>query len=219
MAMGVSQDQAKSMLDFDRLAHAPLAREPFQYLQAEGLLDAPSLARIGADFPKIDKPGIFPLSELDYGEAFAELIEEIRGARLEALLGEKFGLDLSDKPLMVTVRGRCQKRDGRIHTDSKDKLLTCLLYLNGPEWTEEGGCLRLLRNGSSIDNPLAEVAPLGGNFVAFKRTDNSWHGHAPFVGERRYVMFNWVRSDVALAKNLGRHKLSAAFKRLGLFGA
>jgi hypothetical protein len=206
------------MLDFDRLGRAPLVSEPFPHLQAERLLDAAALARITADFPWIDKPGIFPLSELTYGEAFAELIEEIRGARLEALLGEKFGIDLSDKPLMVTVRGCCQKRDGRIHTDSKDKLVTCLLYLNGPQWKEEGGCLRLLRDGWSLDYPIAEVAPVGGNFVAFKRTDNSWHGHAPFVGERRYVMFNWVRSDAVLAKNLGRHKLSAAFKRLGLFG-
>jgi hypothetical protein len=206
------------MLNFDILARATATAEPFPHMQAANLLDAASLSRIGADFPLIEKPGIFPLSELAYGEAFAELIEDIRGAQLETVLGEKFGLDLSDKPLMVTVRGRCQKRDGRIHTDSKDKLLTCLLYLNGPEWKEEGGSLRLLRDGRSIENPIAEVAPLGGNFVAFQRTDNSWHGHAPFVGERRYVMFNWVRSDVALAKNLGRHKLSAAFKRLGLLG-
>ena len=206
------------MLDFDVLARTPVATEPFPHMQAANLLDAATLTRIGAAFPRIDKPGIFPLSELTYGETFAELVEDIRGTRLEGMLGEKFGLDLSDKPLMVTVRGRCQKRDGRIHTDSKDKLLTCLLYLNGPEWKEEGGCLRLLRNGWSLDYPIAEVAPLGGNFVAFQRTENSWHGHAPFIGERRYVMFNWVRSDVALAKNLGRHKLSAAFKRLGLFG-
>jgi hypothetical protein len=206
------------VLNLDILSRAPVAAEPFPYLQAAHLLDAPTLARITADFPHIDKPGIFPLSELSYGEAFAELVEEIRGPRLELLLGQKFGLDLSDKPLMVTVRGRCQKRDGRIHTDSLDKLLTCLLYLNGPEWREEGGSLRLLRNGWSLDYPIAEVAPVGGNFVAFKRTDNSWHGHAPFIGERRYVMFNWLRSETALAKNLGRHKLSAAFKRLGLIG-
>ena len=36
----------------------------------------------------------------------------------------------------------------------------------------------------------------------------------PFVGQRRYVMFNWVRSDAALTRQLGRHKLSARIKKL-----
>ena len=58
------------------------------------------------------------------------------------------------------------------------------------------------------------MPPNGGTLVVFKRTDNSWHGHHPYEGERRYVMFNWVTSDVTLAKNLGRHKLSARLKRL-----
>ena len=118
---------------------------------------------------------------------------------------------------MITVRGHCQKKDGRIHTDSKDKLVTCLLYLNDPSWSPQGGRLRLLRNGKDLNSTIAEVPPEGGNFVAFKRTENSWHGHEPFEGQRRYIMFNWLQSDVALAKNLGRHRLSAVFKRMGLF--
>jgi hypothetical protein len=212
------KSQEYAVLNFDILGKTPVATEPFPYMAAANILDASSLDEIAAAFPLIEKPGIFPLSELDYGEAFARLIEDIQGARLEGVMSEKFGIDLSDKPLMVTVRGHCQKKDGRIHTDSKDKLVTCLLYLNAPQWKEEGGCLRLLRNGGNLTDMIAEVPPNGGSFVAFKRTDNSWHGHAPFVGQRRYVMFNWVRSEVALAKNLGRHKLSAVFKRLGLIG-
>ena len=134
------------------------------------------------------------------------------------MMSEKFGVDLSDKPLMIHVRGQCQKRDGRIHTDSTDKVITCLLYLNAPSWEAEGGNLRLLRDGKNLENMIAEVSPVGGNFIAFQRTENSWHGHHPFVGPRRYVMFNWVRSNMALARNLGRHKFSAALKRLGLLG-
>lgn len=205
------------MLNLQAISTASVATEPFPHMAVQGVLDSAALQRIGRDFPRIDKPGIFSLSDLSVQGAFAELIEALQAEDLEGVLEEKFGIDLSDKPLMVTVRGHCQKKDGRIHTDSKDKILTCLLYLNESGWPEQGGCLRLLRDGKNLDNIIAEVPPVGGHFVAFVRTDNSWHGHAPFVGQRRYVMFNWVRSDVALAKNIGRHKLSAAFKRIGLF--
>jgi hypothetical protein len=205
------------MLQFNRLATASVTREPFPYMTATNVVDDSGLARITADFPNITKPGIFPLSEVTYGQAFADLIKEVHSAELESLMSDKFNVDLSGKPLFVTVRGFCQKKDGRIHTDSKDKIVTCLLYLNDKTWNEEGGRLRLLRDGRNLDNIIAEISPQGGTLVAFQRTDNSWHGHAPFIGPRRYIMFNWVRSDVALAKNLGRHKLSAAFKRLGIF--
>jgi len=184
---------------------------------ASNVIEPENLVRISTDFPAIARPGVFPLSELQYGASFEALIENIRGRDLEALLEEKFDMSLRNNPLMITVRGQCHKRDGRIHTDSKDKILTCLLYLNDQDWQEDGGRLRLLRDGSNIDNMIAEVSPRGGNFVAFKRTDISWHGHLPFEGRRRYIMFNWMRSDVALAKNLGRHKLSSLFKRMGFY--
>ncbi|MDR3448929.1 MAG: 2OG-Fe(II) oxygenase [Alphaproteobacteria bacterium] len=206
-----------ALLNLDALKAAPVTTEPFPYMAASNAVESGALRAISADFPPIDKPGVFPLSEIDYGGAFAQLIEDVQGADLEVLLEEKFGMSLSDKPLMITVRGMCQKKDGRIHTDSKDKILTCLLYLNDAGWSAEGGRLRLLRDGRDLDSTIAEIPPDGGNFVAFKRTDHSWHGHAPFEGPRRYIMFNWVRSDLALAKNIGRHKLSAAFKRMGIF--
>jgi SM-20-related protein len=203
------------LLNLAALQQARVTTEPFPHIAVSGVLDPDSLSLVSRDFPAISRPGVFSLSDLDYGEAFARLIADIDGPELEALLEEKFGLTLSDKPLMITVRGQCQKKDGRIHTDSKDKLLTCLLYLNESHWDDQGGRLRLLRNGQDLNDLIAEIPPLGGNFVAFQRTDISWHGHEKFEGQRRYVMFNWLRSDLALAKNLGRHKLSAAFKKLG----
>ena len=39
---------------------------------------------------------------------------------------------------MVTVRGRTDARDGKIHSDSKSKLVTVLLYMNGT-WEKPGG--------------------------------------------------------------------------------
>lgn len=203
------------MLNLEQLRHAPVAHDPFPYMTASGLLSPGDLMRIGKDFPAITQPGIFSLSDLNCKGAFADLVEEIRSSALESIIEQQFGVDLSDKPLMITVRGCCQKKDGRIHTDSKDKIITCLLYLNDPVWPAYGGRLRLLRDGKDINSTIAEVSPEGGNLIAFKRTDCSWHGHEPFEGQRRYIMFNWVQSDAVLAKNLGRHKLSAIFKRMG----
>lgn len=203
------------MLRLDAIERSPITLQPFSYFTTKGVLDSQWIERINGDFPVIDRPGVFPLSELSFGPAFAKLISEIDSLELEAVMERKFGVDLSDKPLMITVRGHCQRKDGRIHTDSKDKIVTCLLYLNDT-WQESGGRLRLLRDGHDLDSVIAEVPPDGGTLVAFKRADNSWHGHAPFEGPRRYVMFNWVRSQATLNKNLFRHKLSARLKRLGV---
>ena len=205
------------MLNLAALAESSVTSEPFPHLTASGLVNPWALKQVSRDFPDITQPGVFPLSELRYGPAFERLVEDIQGAEVEAMLERKFGLTLSDKSLMVTVRGWCQARDGRIHTDSKDKVLTCLLYLNPGEWEPEGGRLRLLRGGRDLEDMIAEVPPAGGSLVAFVRTDKSWHGHAPFEGPRRYVMFNWMRSDAVRALNLGRHKLSAAVKAMGRF--
>jgi len=200
------------VIDLDVIEQTPVTQAPFPYLVVENIVDEAGIRNVNADFPEIHAPGVFPLSALETRGAFEALIREIQGPALRDLLAEKFQLDLTDKPLMVTVRGQCQKKDGRIHTDSKDKILTCLLYLN-ESWGESGGRLRLLRDGKNLDNMIAEVPPSGGTLVAFKRTDISWHGHYPFEGQRRYVMFNWLTSEATLEKNLLRHRLSAWVKR------
>ena len=43
------------------------------------------------------------------------------------LVGERLGMDLKDRPPMLTIRGRTGPKDGQIHTDSKSKLVTVLL--------------------------------------------------------------------------------------------
>ncbi len=200
------------MLKVDAIASANAAREPFCYFQAQ-VLEKYDLDNVREDFPSIEKPGIFPLEELSFGPAFGALIREMQSPAVAEAVGKQLSIDLKGLPTMVTVRGRAQSKDGRIHTDTKDKVATCLLYLNGA-WDESGGRLRLLRNGEDLEDYIAEVPPHGGTFVAFKVSPNSWHGHKPFVGERRYVMMNWLRSDAARARQLGRHKLSAKVKRL-----
>lgn len=203
------------MINLDVLEKVQAAKEPFPHFVAQGLIDKENMKAISADFPDITKPGVFYISDLKYGDAFASLIESIRSKELAEIVGRKLGINLVGKRLMISVRGRCQLKDGRIHNDSRDKIATCLLYLNDTNWDAAGGRLRLLRDSENIDNMITEVSPDGGNIIAFKRTENSWHGHNKFEGQRRSIMFNWLSSDFAFAKNVARHKLSATVKRLG----
>ena len=39
---------------------------------------------------------------------------------------------------MITVRGCCSEKDGKIHTDSKTKIISLLIYLNS-SWGNTGG--------------------------------------------------------------------------------
>ncbi len=200
------------MIDLEAIANAPVANEPFQFLASGPVLSDSDLRDIQTDFPKISKPGIYPLSELEYGPAFARLVDDIRSSRMATVMGEKFGVDLDGLPIMITVRGHAQSKDGRIHTDTSEKVVTCLLYLND-RWDASGGRLRMLRTGDDLESYAAEIDPSGGMLAAFKVSANSWHGHHPYVGQRRYVMFNWVSSEAALSRQIGRHKLSAKIKK------
>jgi hypothetical protein len=204
------------VIDFDAIAKTEPTREPFQFFATPGVLSAVDLTAIRGDFPDIRKPGIFPLSVLSHGPAFARLIEDIKSQELEDVIAEKYGVDLSEKPLMITVRGQAQKKDGRIHTDTKTKFVTCLLYLNDI-WDEGEGRLRMLRKPDDLNDFMVEIPPNGGTLASFKRSENSWHGHKPYVGERRYVMFNWMTSPAALERELGRHRFSAKVKQLNPF--
>ena len=204
------------MIDLEAISRSPETHEPFSYFATPGVLSPVDLAAIRADFPDIKRPGIFPLGELTYGPAFSQLIENIRSPELEDIMAEKHGVVLADKPLMITVRGQAREKDGRIHTDSETKVVTCLLYLNDI-WDESGGRLRLLRGPDDLESYIAEIPPNGGTLVSFLRSDNSWHGHAPYRGPRQYVMFNWMISEAALDRELARHRMSATVKRLNPF--
>lgn len=205
------------MINFELLAAVTQAKEPFPHFVTQGLINPEGMKAISRDFPAIKNPGVFPLSDLTYGPAFAELIEDINSEKMCAIFSEKLGIYLKRKPLMISVRGHCQLKDGRIHNDSRDKIATGLLYLN-EEWNAAGGRLRLLRDSENLNDYIAEVPPEGGSMIAFRRTENSWHGHEKFEGQRRSIMFNWLGSDFALLKNVGRHKLSGLIKKLGFSG-
>jgi hypothetical protein len=201
------------LLRLEALARTPLQTQPFDYLVVEGFLDESAKDKILADFPEMKDAGSFPLSEVEVGPGMQAMFDALDGPGFRKAIEDKFGLDLTGRPTMFTVRGRCDARDGRIHTDSKKKIITVLIYLND-DWREDGGRLRLLRNGEDLNAVVAEVPPAFGTLLAFRRSENSWHGHEPYVGPRKVIQMNWVVSDGVAAWEQLRHRISAAAKRL-----
>ncbi len=200
-------------LNIEALAATPVVHEPFDFLILKDFVRPEQAAAIGRDYPSIDKPGSFTLDDVTVTGAVAGLIDELNGPAFRAAIERKFGLDLSASPTMFTVRGVCGADDGQIHTDSKTKIITVLLYLNQP-WAPDGGRLRLLRNGEDLEAVAAEAPPDFGSLLVFRRSETSWHGHRPFAGPRRVVQMNWVTSNRVAAWQQFRHRVSAAVKRL-----
>jgi SM-20-related protein len=202
-----------SMLDLERFRAAPLAREPFEFLVVPEFVKTEARSAIDKDYPEIPRAGSFPLGEVTYGPAFAKLIEEMRSEEFRKSFEEKFGIDLTNRPDMITVRGRCSEKDGKIHTDSETKIITILLYMNSA-WESSGGQLRLLRSDTNLEDLVLEVPPTEGTLLAFRRSNNSWHGHKPFSGLRRVIQFNWVTSEAVVRREQNRHRFSAWIKKL-----
>ena len=64
-------------------------------------------------------------------------------------------------------RGVSASRDGQIHTDSRTKLITVLIYMNNA-WEAKTGRLRLLRGPDNLEDVIAEVPPDEGTMLIFK---------------------------------------------------
>jgi SM-20-related protein len=200
-------------IDLEALRNARVERERFAYFIVPRFVNAAALDGIRADFPAIAHAGSFPLSTLSYGPAFAAFMQAIQSPDMTAAVGEKLGMDLSASPTMVTVRGQSRAADGKIHTDSRTKLVTALIYMND-SWESAKGRLRLLRSPSDLNDVIAEVPPDEGTLLVFENTTNAWHGFEPFSGPRRVIQLNWVTDESVVRREQARHRLSAFFKRL-----
>jgi hypothetical protein len=206
-----------TLLDLERLRASPLQRDPFDYVIVEKFVPTEHTPDLIADFPPLGGHGSFPLAKETCGAAFARLAAELEGDDLRQAIEDKFAIDLDGRPTMLTLRGFSDGKDGRIHTDSATKLITLLLYLN-PVWGDAAGRLRLLRAADDLDDCVAEIAPLAGTMVAFRRSEHSFHGHHPHVGLRRVIQLNWVTDDRVVRREIGRHRWSARVKALNPFG-
>ena len=206
-----------SLINFEKLEQASAQHTPYSHVLAPEVLSAQARDGLHTDFPDIARPGFFPLSEMKVEGAFAQLIEDMSGERFASILGKKLGIDLAGKPRLITVRKWSAAKDGRIHNDGEAKIATALIYLND-DWGDSGkGCFRVLNGPTSMDDYACEAPPLFGTLIAFKRSDNSWHGHPPFAGERRVVQMAYVRSQADVERKARRGRWSLFLKKLNAF--
>ncbi len=200
-------------VDFSALARTAPSDAPFRHLIVPGFVTEAAQEGIEADYPNIQHPGSFPLPSLSYGPRFATLIDALTGSEMRDLVSEKLEIDLTNRPVTVTVRGISRSADGEIHTDSKFKLVTLLLYMN-QSWESTHGRLRLLRGPNDIEDYASEVPPDRGTLLIFKNGPQAWHGFEPFEGPRRVIQVNWVRNEAVVRREGARHRFSAFMKRV-----
>ncbi len=181
-----------SVLNLAAIDNTPLVCEPFDFLVVPDAIESETVKQLNRDYPHIDQPSNHAPKDLPYGPSFKELLDELDSPIFESHVASKFGVDLTGTFKTITVRKYSEPSDGHIHTDHPSKIITLLVYFN-PEWDHTGGRLRILRSPDDIENYVAEVKPLGGMVLAFRRSGNSFHGYKSFNGERRMIQMSWVK--------------------------
>jgi hypothetical protein len=84
-------------------------------------------------------------------------------------------------------------------------------------WKDDhAGRLRVLYGPVGFEPYKVEVPPVMGTMFAFLRSENSWHGHMPFAGERRVVQVAWVKNSAELERKKRRNATAQFLK--GIFG-
>lgn len=196
------------------LQRADVTLQPFPFLRAGEALDAGAQADLLADFPHYRGAGFFPWDAADCGPSINALVDALTAPAFADGLGEHLGIErLSQYPTLVTLCRALNRRHGTIHTDSRSKVVTALVYLS-PDWPEtSAGCLRFLARADDIESTLApELRPVYGAFAAFRRTDCSFHGHLPHEGERPVIQVAWLTSAEEAARKTRRGRFSRMVK-------
>jgi SM-20-related protein len=184
------------MLDRTALEAAVVQTDPCLFLVVPRFVRPDALNAVNRDFPAIDGPGSFDPRSLRSGPAFDDLIRELQSPLIRAIASTKFGVDLEGNPLQMDVRRFSESSDGNLHTDSKSKVVTALVYFN-ERWQQAGGRLRICKSSWDLGDYVIEVPPEEGALVMFKRSDRSFHGFKPFTGERRSLQMYWVKAKRA----------------------
>ena len=197
--------------------HAWCASTPFRFLIAHEQLPPEAARELERDFPKYCGCGLLPLRRKGLRPEHQPPDRRALTDPAVASCGRRQARhrQLGQYPTLVTLCRALNKRHGTIHTDSKSKVATALLYLNESWPDTSDGCFRFLNRVDDIDDLAApEIRPLYGNFVVFKRADNSFHGHLPYEGERRVIQVAWLTSEDEKLRKTQRGKLSRLFKKL-----
>ena len=200
------------ILDLQAVSAAQTQPAPYPHFIVDRSVKGEFVDEVLRDFPEITAGGSFALDDMTPGPRFNALLDELNNSDFRNIISEKLDIDLRDRPMVITLRGYSRAKDGRIHTDSKSKMATILIYFND-EWVAETGKLRILRS-EDMDDYVAEVAPNAGTMIAFKVTDNCWHGYPAFEGSRQSIQINFVEDDKAATKHGRRHGWTAKLKKL-----
>ena len=202
-------------LDLAALTATPVAGDPFPHVVVPHFVPPGFLSRIQGDLPAMATGGSYPPQSVKLGPSAASLVAQMQAPPLRDAIAAKFGLDLADAPVMLTIRGRTREKDGRIHTDSVAKRVTVLLYLNPQTdaWAKQEGCLRLLRSADDLEDYAVEVPPVDGTLLVFPNGPTTYHGHKSFVGRRYAIQLNYMANDGRARSELRRHRVSAFLKR------
>jgi SM-20-related protein len=211
-ATGALRSRHTTCIDVAAFEAAPLQREPFDHVVLENVIAGQHVDAILGAFPDVPGAGSHSPASLNIREPFAALLAELESDTFRHTIERKFEVDLADKPTVTTIRGALRAGDGAVHTDSRSKLVTVLVYLNR-DWNSLAGRLRLLKS-SDLNDFAVEIVPKAGTLLAFRRSETSWHGHAPFAGPRRAVQMSYVTDRATAVRENGRLCLATAFKRV-----
>ena len=202
-----------SILKLDALKNAEVSHTPYPYFIVENALADSEVQAVIQDFPKIEQGGSYNIEDVEIKPNFDRFLKSLDTPEFRQILTDKFDVNVMEHPMMVIFCGYSRQKDGRIHSDSKSKLLTVLIYLN-ESWDAPNGRLRILNNDNDINNYVTEINAGPGSLVAFKVTDNGWHGYIPYEGQRQSIQINFLTSEKANAKHKFFHGLSAKMKKI-----
>jgi SM-20-related protein len=205
-----------SQLNLDAISQSRYSAEPYPHFLGADFLKAGAIPALRHDFPDITKPGYLTVDDVELKGSFRDLIHELEGPEVTEVLSQRFGIDLHPYPRLTTIMKRSQPKYGAIHTDGPSKVMTMLIYMNDAWQEGEGGRLRALYNGQDYEPYACEVPPTMGSVFGFLRTENSWHGHRPFSGERRVVQIAWIKNEKELNRKRRRNSFAQILK--GVFG-
>ncbi|MDE2421303.1 MAG: 2OG-Fe(II) oxygenase [Gammaproteobacteria bacterium] len=188
-------------------------QEPFNFVLANNILSNEAQFELDRDYPKYKEAGFLPYNPDECGPSINTFVEELTSKGFSDYVGDMLGIEnLHQYPTLITLCHLFNKRFGTIHTDSKSKVATALIYMNH-DWPDTSdGCLRFLKRIDDIVVP--EIRPIYGNFTIFKRSDNSFHGHLPYEGERRVIQIAWLTSEEEKMRKNKRGRFTRKLKQL-----
>ena len=206
-----------ALLDVDAIRDsASDAPAPFRFMVLHDVLPRQAQVELDRDFPAYTSAGFFPYDPAECGASVRRVVEQMTSRDFGDAIGARLGIEgLGSKPTLTTLCRLLNRRHGTIHTDSRSKVVTALLYLNANWPDTSDGCLRFLSRIDDIDALVApEIRPVYGTLVAFRRADNSFHGHLPYEGERRVVQIAWLTSEAEKLRKTRRGRFSRLVKKL-----